>query len=100
MASQGWTGAWGFYEAIDFTAGRNRPEVVREWMAHHQGMCILGLLNLLEDNVVQQWFAANTQMRAVELLLHEKPMREAAMKSGVALSAPKKAKKAARKRAA
>jgi cyclic beta-1,2-glucan synthetase len=100
MANQGWTGAWGFYEAIDFTGGRNRPEVVREWMAHHQGMCILGLLNLLENNVVQQWFTANTQMRAVELLLHEKPMREAALKSGVSLPAPKKAKKAARKKAA
>ena len=100
MANRGWTGAWGFYEAIDFTAGRNQPEVVREWMAHHQGMCILGLLNLLENNVVQQWFAANTQMRAVELLLHEKPMREAALRSGVTLPAPKKAKKAARKKAA
>ena len=93
MANRGWTGVWGFYEAIDFTAGRNKPEVVREWMAHHQGMCILGLLNLLENNVVQQWFTANTQMRAVELLLHEKPMREAAMKSGVSMPSPKKSKK-------
>jgi hypothetical protein len=90
MANNGWSGPWGFYEAIDFTQGRNKPEVVREWMAHHQGMCMMGLLNLLADNVVQQWFYDNTQMRAVELLLHEKPMREAAMRSG--LSSPKKAK--------
>ncbi|HEX4006339.1 MAG TPA: glucoamylase family protein [Acidobacteriaceae bacterium] len=96
MANQGWTGAWGFYEAIDFTKGRNHPEAVREWMAHHQGMCMMGLLNLLNDNIVQRWFYDNTQMRAVELLLHEKPMREAAMKSGV--SAPRR--RVARRKAA
>jgi hypothetical protein len=91
MANHGWTGAWGFYEAIDYTAGRNKPQVVREWMAHHQGMCMMGLLNLLNDNVVQKWFYENPQMRSVELLLHEKPMREAAMRSGS--PAPKKATK-------
>ncbi|MGA8531021.1 MAG: glucoamylase family protein [Acidobacteriaceae bacterium] len=92
MASEGWTGAYGFYEAIDFTG--KQPEVVREWMAHHQGMCILGLLNLLEENAVQRWFYENTQMRAVELLLHEKPMRESLAKSD-APSPAKKAKKPA-----
>ena len=97
IAGNGWTGSWGFYEAIDFRRGRNKPEVVREWMAHHQGMCILGLLNLLNDNVVQQWFYDNTQLRSVELLLHEKPMREAAMRSG---PPPAKPKKAGRKKAA
>ena len=49
-------------------------------MAHHQGMCIMGLLNLLKDNAMQRWFFDNPQMRAVELLLHEKPMREALAK--------------------
>jgi cyclic beta-1,2-glucan synthetase len=100
MANNGWSGAWGFYESIDFTRGRNKPEPVREWMAHHQGMCILGLLNLLNDNVVQRWFYENTQMRAVELLLHEKPMREAALRSGSAVPAAKKAPRRARKAAA
>ena len=93
MADEGWTGVYGFYEAIDFTGPR--PEAVREWMAHHQGMCILGLLNLLEDNAVQRWFYANTQMRSVELLLHEKPMREAALKSQTAPPPAKKTKRSA-----
>ncbi len=97
MAHEGWTGAYGFYEAIDFT-GR-KPEVVREWMAHHQGMCILGLLNLLEDNAMQRWFYENAQMRSVELLLHEKPMREAGLKSQLTPPAAKKAKKAALRKA-
>jgi len=86
MAQAGWSGPWGFYEAIDYRkrkGRRGKPEVVREWMAHHQGMCILGLLNLLEDNAMQRWFYKNTEMRAVELLLHEKPMREAALKAEI-----------------
>jgi len=93
MAGRQWTGAYSFYEAIDFTG--DKPEVVREWMAHHQGMCILGLLNLLEDNAVQRWFYSNAQMRSVELLLHEKPMRETAQKSESAAPAAKKPKKPA-----
>jgi hypothetical protein len=93
MADEGYTGAYGFYEAIDFMGGK--PEVVREWMAHHQGMCILGLLNLLEDNAVQRWFYDNAQMRSVELLLHEKPMRESGSKSEASPSPAKKAKKPA-----
>ncbi len=97
MAGEGWTGAYGFYEAVDFTA--KQPEVVREWMAHHQGMCIVGLLNLLEDNAVQRWFYDNTQMRSVELLLHEKPMRESLAKSDTPSPAKKAKKPAALKKA-
>ncbi|HEX3662302.1 MAG TPA: glucoamylase family protein [Acidobacteriaceae bacterium] len=97
MAAEGWTGAYGFYEAVDFTG--QQPEVVREWMAHHQGMCILGLLNLLEDNAMQRWFYENPQMRSVELLLHEKPMRETAAKSEAPPPAKKAKKPAALKKA-
>ena len=93
MAADGYTGAYGFYEAIDCTGAK--PEAVREWMAHHQGMCILGLVNLLEDNAVQRWFYDNAQMRSVELLLHEKPMREVRSKSAAAPAPAKKAKKPA-----
>ena len=93
MAAEGYTGAFGFYEAIDFTG--NKPVAVREWMAHHQGMCILGLLNLLEENAVQRWFYENAQMRSVELLLHEKPMREVKSKGTPAPAPAKKARKPA-----
>jgi hypothetical protein len=55
--------------------------LVREWMAHHQGMAILAILNLLENNIVQEWFHANRQFQANELLLHEKPIRTAALKA-------------------
>jgi cyclic beta-1,2-glucan synthetase len=81
MADAGWVGAYGFYEAADFTAGADQPILVREWMAHHQGMSLLAILNLLKESIVQEWFHSTPQLEATELLLHEKPMREAALKA-------------------
>ncbi|WP_158748537.1 glucoamylase family protein [Acidobacterium sp. S8] len=81
MAANGWVGAYGFYEAIDYTQSKREPQLVREWMAHHQGMALLALLNLLDDDKAQQWFHANPQLQATELLLHEKPMSEAALRA-------------------
>jgi cyclic beta-1,2-glucan synthetase len=76
MASMGWVGAYGFYEAADYQKSRKHPELVREWMAHHQGMSLLAVLNLLHQNIAQEWFHANPNLKASELLLHEKPIRE------------------------
>ncbi|MEO6817861.1 MAG: glucoamylase family protein, partial [Edaphobacter sp.] len=73
MASMNWTGAYGFYEAADFTQGK-QPRLVRSWMAHHQGMSLLAVANLLHDSIVQEWFHANPCVRATQLLLHEKPL--------------------------
>ena len=71
-------GAYGFYESIDFTAGRRfwkvRHEVIRCWMAHHQGMILLSIANFLRDGVVQKWFHSERRVQATELLLHEKPV--------------------------
>jgi cyclic beta-1,2-glucan synthetase len=76
MAGMGWVGAYGFYEAGDYQKSLKHPELVREWMAHHQGMSLLAVLNLLHGNIVQEWFHANANLKATELLLHEKPIRE------------------------
>ena len=84
MAKMGWIGAFGFYEAADYSYDpndpvgkmRKEPILVREWMAHHQGMSLLAILNLLHNNIVQEWFHANPDLKATELLLHEKPIRE------------------------
>jgi cyclic beta-1,2-glucan synthetase len=73
MAALGWEGPYGFYEAADYTQGK-RPELVRSWMAHHHGMSLLAIVNLLRGNVFQRWFHANPRVRATELLLHEKPL--------------------------
>jgi len=99
MANSGWVGAYGFYEAADYSSSTKEPQLVREWMAHHQGMAILAALNLLCDDKVQQWFHANPQFQAVELLLHEKPIREAALKAEQKKFAPKKSRHTQAKKA-
>jgi cyclic beta-1,2-glucan synthetase len=81
MAKAGWVGAYGFYESADFSQTRGQATLVREWMAHHQGMSMLAILNLLHENVVQTWFHANAQIEATELVLHEKPVRDAVVRA-------------------
>jgi hypothetical protein len=81
MDNAGWCGTYGLYEAADYSESTKKPVLVREWMAHHQGMAILAILNLLENNIVQEWFHANRIFQANELLLHEKPIRTAALKA-------------------
>ncbi len=73
MESMGWVGPYGFYESADYMASLKRPELTREWMAHHQGMALLAIVNLLRDNVMQRWFHANALVQSAELLLHELP---------------------------
>ena len=80
MASMGWLGEYGFFEAADYTAG-GEPQLVRSWMAHHQGMALLALANLLRGNIIQRWFHANPRVRAAELLLHERPLAKETLKS-------------------
>jgi hypothetical protein len=81
MAAANWIGAFGFYESVDYTTGSNFGEIVREWMAHHQGMALLALVNVLCDNVVQQWFHSNALVQSAELLLHEVPRSKAALRA-------------------
>jgi cyclic beta-1,2-glucan synthetase len=81
MAKAGWVGAYGFYESADFSRTRGQATVVREWMAHHQGMSMLAILNLLHENIVQTWFHDNPQIEATELVLHERPVRDAVVRA-------------------
>ena len=81
MASLGWVGAYGYYEASDYTTEAHNGELVREWMAHHQGMSLLAVVNIICDDVVQQWFHANPLVQSTELLLHESPTTMADLKA-------------------
>jgi len=78
MAELGWRGSYGFYEAADYGSARRRfwhpHQLVRCWMAHHQGMSLLALANFLKEDVVQQWFHSDRRVQATELLLQEKPV--------------------------
>ena len=88
MESMGWVGAYGFYESADYTGSLRRPELTREWMAHHHGMSLLAVTNLLCDNVVQHWFHANALVQSAELLLHELPTSKGVIKRRLQEFAP------------
>ncbi|HEX4020299.1 MAG TPA: glucoamylase family protein [Acidobacteriaceae bacterium] len=80
MEQLGWIGEFGFYESADYSstaehASGMRYTLVRSWMAHHQGMSLLALANVLADHPFQRWFHADPRVRATELLLHEKPVQ-------------------------
>jgi cyclic beta-1,2-glucan synthetase len=73
-------GRYGFIEALDYsTAGRTGSEAftpVETFMAHHQGMSIVALANVLLQGCAQHWGMANAHVQAVSSLLHEQVPRE------------------------
>lgn len=76
LANLGAVGPFGFYEALDFTPLR-RPTgqavaLVRSHMAHHQGMTIVCIANVLQDGRMRARFHAEPAIRAAELLLQER----------------------------
>jgi cyclic beta-1,2-glucan synthetase len=88
MDDAGWVGAYGFYEAADYARSPGQAVLVREWMAHHQGMSFLAILNLLHGNIVQRWFHSNPLVRSTELLLNELPARKAVLRAKARESSP------------
>ena len=69
-------GLFGFYEAVDFTSSRlNEGQVcavVKSYMVHHQGMSLLAFVNFFKNNIMQDRFHENPQIKAVDALLQEK----------------------------
>ncbi len=76
LASVGALGRYGFYESIDYTASRlpegETREVVKAYMAHHQGMTIVALANVLFGETMRRRFGAEPAVQATELLLQER----------------------------
>jgi cyclic beta-1,2-glucan synthetase len=81
MSSVGWVGAYGYYEAADYSTSAQNGELVREWMAHHLGMSLLAVLNCICEDAAQEWFHANPIVQSTELLLHEAPTNMADLKA-------------------
>jgi len=79
LEALGLLGAYGFYEAADFTPSRVIPgnsfEPVRCWLAHHQGMSLMAVANVLCNASSQRRFHAEPMVAATERLLHEKAPR-------------------------
>jgi cyclic beta-1,2-glucan synthetase len=91
LQTLGLDGPMGLYEAIDFTLessrGGQRGVVIYTYMAHHQGMSLLALNNLLHRNVMQRRFHADRRVRAIESLLFERvpntPLPEDDVRTGI-----------------
>lgn len=85
LATKGYLGKFGFYEAIDYTSSRQHPgqssTVVRSFMAHHLGMSILSLSNALLDRPMQKRFELNPMFQATMLLLQERVPKTSAVYS-------------------
>ncbi len=76
LAQMGMLGTYGLFEAVDM-----RPEsaaagesfvVVRSHMAHHQGMILVALDNLLNEQIMVERFHADRQVETGEFLLNER----------------------------
>ncbi|MEO6208398.1 MAG: glucoamylase family protein, partial [Candidatus Limnocylindrales bacterium] len=73
-------GQYGFREALDYTA-RRLPEgasvaIVNSYMAHHQGMALVALGNVINGGVMVDRFHADPLVEAAELLLQERMPRD------------------------
>ena len=66
---------YGFYESLDFTPERvgkgKKAEVVKTYMAHHQGLILLSINNLINQLILQKRFTKNPEIQAVTILLQE-----------------------------
>ncbi len=90
LAAEGLEGAYGYYEAIDYTHGKTDElegaprragvppgTIVRAFMAHHQGMTLVALANALLGDPMVKRFHADPRVQATELLLQERVPRQA-----------------------
>jgi cyclic beta-1,2-glucan glucanotransferase len=83
LEKSGAMGDFGFYEALDYTPSRlpedARVAVVRSYMAHHQGMTIVALGNVVHDGLTQKRFHSYPTVQASELLLQERSPHSVAL---------------------
>ena len=76
LEEQGMNGEYGFYESIDYTMSRLKYgklyEPVKTYMAHHQGLILLSINNLINNNILVERFEKNPEIEAVDILLQER----------------------------
>ena len=85
LVDLGLEGPFGLYEAIDFTPRKTESAlvpaatgggvVVRAYLAHHQGMTLVALANVLGEAAMVRRFHADARVQATELLLQERVPR-------------------------
>lgn len=76
LEKEGMNQKYGFYESIDFTPARlkrgKKSEPVKTYMAHHQGLILLSITNLVKDKIIQKRFMQNPEIQSVAILLEER----------------------------
>lgn len=75
---------YGYYESVDFTRQHTpkgeRGVIVYAYMAHHQGMILTSINNLLNNEIIIRLFHADPRISGVEELLHERMPSEPPVK--------------------
>ncbi|MBN9071320.1 MAG: protein ndvB [Rhizobiales bacterium] len=73
-------GQYGYHDAVDYTPQRvpegSRCAVVYNYMAHHSGMSIVAIANVVFEGRMRERFHSDPVIEAAELLLQEKAPRE------------------------
>jgi len=76
LKKEGVYGKYGFFESVDYTPSRlrngERKDVVRTYMAHHQGLILLSINNFLNNNIMQKRFMRNPSIKSANVLLQER----------------------------
>src|SRR5437867_6359649 len=87
LAKEGALRRYGFYEALDYTprksydepepddAPRERLQLVRAFFAHHQGMSLVSLANVVLGSPMVGRFHSDARVQATEPLLQEQVPR-------------------------
>jgi cyclic beta-1,2-glucan synthetase len=93
LAAEGAEGPYGFYESIDYTPRKTYEQtdggapsgpdgggvVVKAFLAHHQGMSLVALANVLQEDRMVERFHQDPRVQATELLLQERVPRRLPM---------------------
>jgi hypothetical protein len=72
LAAKGCLSRYGFCESMEYSSGSHDPELIRCFMAHHQGMGLLAMDNALLGEKMQQRFHLDPLVQATEFLLQER----------------------------
>ena len=79
-------GTFGFIDALDFTPGRlsgpRRFVPVHTYMAHHEGMTLVAIANVLLGDIQVRRVMSEDAFQAMDLLLHERVPWDAPVEKG------------------
>ena len=76
LQKEGALGPYGFYESIDYTAERlpegQKSVLIRAFMTHHQGMSLVALANILQEDLGPKTFSFGSHGSGNRIALQER----------------------------